>query len=327
LQAAMAGVGTFISVGKSLDQAIERVKRAEALGYDSTYVTHIAARDSLAVLMAYAAATERIKLGTGVLPIYSRTPVATAQTAATIDEFSGGRMVLGLGVSHQVTVENWYGTKLERPLKAMREYVGIVRACFRSEDPPEGEIFKSRFHFMGYESRADLPIYVAALSPKMLRLAGEIADGVMLWLCNPSYIRDVVVPEVRTGREKAGMPPDGFDVVAAVPSAVTDDKAAAYETMRADLLTYWSLPFYRAMIDRSGFGEDIAAFDDGMQAGDVERAKAAISDRFLDELTAIGSADDVRAGVERYGDAGATSPGVGAVPRTDFSATLEAAAP
>ena len=323
----MAGVGTFISVGKSLDQAIERVKRAEALGYDSTYVTHIAARDSLAVLMAYAAATERIKLGTGVLPIYSRTPVATAQTAATIDEFSGGRMVLGLGVSHQVTVENWYGTKLERPLKAMREYVGIVRACFRSEDPPEGEIFKSRFHFMGYESRADLPIYVAALSPKMLRLAGEIADGVMLWLCNPSYIRDVVVPEVRTGREKAGMPPDGFDVVAAVPSAVTDDKAAAYETMRADLLTYWSLPFYRAMIDRSGFGEDIAAFDDGMQAGDVERAKAAISDRFLDELTAIGSADDVRAGVERYGDAGATSPGVGAVPRTDFSATLEAAAP
>jgi alkanesulfonate monooxygenase SsuD/methylene tetrahydromethanopterin reductase-like flavin-dependent oxidoreductase (luciferase family) len=117
----MAGLGTFISVGKSLDQAVERVKRAEELGYDSTYVTHVAGRDSLAVLMAYAAETERIKLGTGVLPIYSRTPVATAQTAATIDELSDGRMVLGLGVSHQGTVENWYGTPLERPLKAMRE--------------------------------------------------------------------------------------------------------------------------------------------------------------------------------------------------------------
>src|SRR5438093_10843936 len=98
----MAGVGTFISVGKSLDQAIERVKRAEGLGYESTYVTHIAGRDSLAVLMAYAAATERLKLGTGVLPRYSRTPVATAQAAATIDELAGGRIVLGLGVPHQV---------------------------------------------------------------------------------------------------------------------------------------------------------------------------------------------------------------------------------
>jgi F420-dependent oxidoreductase-like protein len=323
----MAGVGTFISVGKSLDQAVERVKRAEALGYDSTYVTHIAGRDSLAVLMAYAAATERIKLGTGVLPIYSRTPVATAQTAATIDEFSGGRMVLGLGVSHQVTVENWFGAKLDRPLRAMREYVGIVRACFRGEDPPQGEIFECRFRFMGYEPRADLPIYVAALSPKMLRLAGEIADGAMLWLCNPSYIRDVVVPETKAGRERAGKSLDGFDIVAAVPSAVTDDKAAAYETMRGDLLTYWSLPFYRAMIDRSGFGDDIAAFDDAMQSGDPEKAKSAISDRFLDDLTAIGSADEVRAGVQSYAEAGATSPGIGAVPRTDFTATLEAAAP
>jgi F420-dependent oxidoreductase-like protein len=321
------GVGTFISVGRSLDQAVERVKRAEELGYESTYVTHIAARDSLAVLMAYAASTEKIKLGTGVLPIYSRTPVATAQTAATIDEFSNGRMVLGLGVSHQVTVENWYGVKLERPLKAMREYVETVRACFRGEDPPQGEIFDSRFRFMGYEPRADLPIYVAALSPKMLRLAGEIADGAMLWLCNPNYIRDVVVPEVRAGRERAGKSLDGFDVVAAVPSAVTDDKASAYATMRGDLVTYWSLPFYRAMIERSGFGEEIAGFDAGISAGDVEQAKAAISDRFLDDLTAIGPPEDVRRGIERYADAGATSPGVGAVPRTDFNATLEAAKP
>jgi alkanesulfonate monooxygenase SsuD/methylene tetrahydromethanopterin reductase-like flavin-dependent oxidoreductase (luciferase family) len=323
----MPGTGTFISVGKSLDQAIERVRLADRLGYESTYVTHIAARDSLTVLMAYAAASERIKLGTGVLPIYSRTPVATAQAAATVDEYSGGRMVLGLGVSHQVTVENWYGAKLERPLKAMREYAGIVRACFRGEDPPAGEIFHTRFRFMGYEPRPDLPIYVAALSPKMLRLAGEIADGAMLWLCNPNYIREVVVPEIRAGRERAGKSLDGFDVVAAVPAAVTGDKPSAYETMRSDLLTYWSLPFYRAMIERSGFGDDIARFDEAMQAGDFERAKAAISDRFLDDLTAIGSPEEVRAGIQRYADAGTTSPGIGAVPRTDFDTTLEAAKP
>jgi F420-dependent oxidoreductase-like protein len=321
------GRGTFISVGKSFDQAIERVRKAEQLGFDSAYVTHIAGRDSLSVLMAYAAVTDRMKIGTGVLPIYSRTPVATAQAAATIDEYSGGRMVLGVGVSHQVTVENWFQARIERPLKAMREYVQILRACFAGEDPPDGEIFRTAFRFMGYQPRADLPIYVAALSPKMLRLAGEIADGVMLWLCNPNYIRDVVVPEVRAGRERAGKQLDGFDIVAAIPSAVTDDPQSAYEVMRTDLITYWSLPFYRAMIERSGFGEDIAAFDAGMAAGDVEEARAGISDGFLGVLTAIGTADEVRAGVNRYGDAGVTSPCVGSVPRTDFTATLEAAAP
>jgi F420-dependent oxidoreductase-like protein len=321
----MAGLGTFISVGKSLPQAVERVQRAEELGYDSVYVTHIAGRDSLAVLMAYAAATERIKLGTGVLPIYSRTPVATAQQAATIDEFSGGRMVLGLGISHQVTVEGWYGAKIERPVTAMREYVQAVRAMFTGADPPANEYFPTQFRFMGYQPRPDLPIYIAALSPNMLQLAGEIADGAMLWLCNPSYIESVVVPEVRAGRERAGKSMDGFDVVAAVPSAVTDDREAAYETMRADLVTYWSLPFYRAMIERSGFGSDIAAFDTGIQAGDVEAAKRGISDDFLDSLTAIGTAEEVRAGLARYRDAGATSPCVGPVPRTDFETTLEAA--
>ena len=323
----MAGLGAFISAGRSLDDALRRVRKADELGYDSAYTTHIAGRDSLTLLMAYAAVSERIRLGTGVLPIYSRTPVATAQQAATIDEFSRGRMVIGLGVSHQVTVENWYGVELVKPIKAMREYVGIVRAAFLGEDPPDGEIFRSNFRFMGIQPRPDLPIYVAALSPKMLRAAGEIADGVMLWLCNPEYIREVVVPEVRAGRERAGKSMSGFDIVAAVPAAATDDRDAAYATMRSDLVTYFSLPFYRAMIERSGFAEDIAAFDAGMQAGDVERAKAAISDRFLEALTAIGSPQDVRAGVQRYADAGATSPCVGGVPGTDFEQMLDTAAP
>jgi F420-dependent oxidoreductase-like protein len=320
-------VGTFISVGRSLQDAVERVKRAESLGYDATYVTHIADRDSLTILMAYSAATERIRLGTGVLPIYSRTPVATAQQAATIDEYSGGRMVLGLGVSHQVTVENWYQSTVARPVRAMREYVAILRACFAGEDPQQGEIFRTAFHFMGYQPRADIPIYVAALSPRMLRLAGEVADGVVLWLCNPNYIRDVVVPEVRAGRERAGKDAGSFDIVAAVPSAVTDDKRATYDTMKGELVTYFSLPFYRAMIERSGFEADVAAFDTGMQGGDVDKAKAGISDGFLELLTAIGSEDEVRAGVARYADAGTGSPCVAPVSRTDFAATLEAAAP
>jgi alkanesulfonate monooxygenase SsuD/methylene tetrahydromethanopterin reductase-like flavin-dependent oxidoreductase (luciferase family) len=148
---------------------------------------------------------------------------------------------------------------------------------------------------------------------------------VILWLCNPNYIRDVVVPEVRAGRERAGRTLEGFTVVAAVPSAVTDDTAATYEAMRSELLTYFSLPFYRAMLERSGFGEDIAAFD--AASGDVAKMRAAISDGFLDVLTAVGDDAGVRAGVERYVEAGTTSPCVGPITGSDFDATLRAAAP
>jgi alkanesulfonate monooxygenase SsuD/methylene tetrahydromethanopterin reductase-like flavin-dependent oxidoreductase (luciferase family) len=321
------GVGTFISAGRSLETALQRVERAESLGYESVYTTHIAARDSLIVLAAYASRTERIKLGTGVLPIYSRTPVATAQAAATIDELSGGRMVLGLGVAHQVTVENWFGSTIGKPVKEMREYVGAVRAMFRGEEPPtSNERFPTRFRFMGYEPRPELPVYVAALSPAMLRLAGEIGDGVMLWLCNPDYIRDVVVPEVTKGRERAGKDLEGFDIVAAVPAAVTDDVDIAQASLRNDLIPYFSLPFYRAMIERSGYGDEIGAFDEAMRRGDTEAAAAAISARFLEQLAAVGSATDAEASVRRYMDAGANSPCLGGIPRTDFDVTLKALA-
>ena len=235
------GLGTFITAGRSLETALQRVELAERLGYESVYVTHIAARDSVTMLAAYAARSERVRLGTGVLPIYSRTPVATAQSFATLDEFSGGRAVIGLGVSHRPVVEGWYGQTIDKPLREMREYVGIVRAILRGEDPPQGERFRSGFHFMGYEVRAEMPIYVAALSPGMLRLAGEIADGVMLWLCNPDYVRDVVVPAIAEGRAKAGKDLEGFDVVAAVPAAVTAEPDEARARLRQELLPYFSL--------------------------------------------------------------------------------------
>ena len=152
------GIGAFIGTGRSLDRALERVRRAEELGYESAYVTHIAARDSLTVLTRYATVTERIKLGTGVLPIFSRTPASTAQTAATIDEISGGRMVLGLGVSHRVTVENWFDAEISKPVQQMREYAGIVRAILLGEEPPAGELFNSkggvRLHGLSASARA-----------------------------------------------------------------------------------------------------------------------------------------------------------------------------
>jgi F420-dependent oxidoreductase-like protein len=319
-------LGTFISVGRSLDTALDRVRLAEQLGYHSVYTTHLAGRDSLTLLAAYANASESIRLGTGVLPIYSRTPVATAQQAITIDEMSAGRLMLGIGVSHRVTVENWYGSEIRKPVAEMRDYVAVLRAVLAGEDPPESERFHTRFHFLGVQPRPELPIYVAGLSPKMLELAGEVADGVILWLCNPDYIRDVVVPHVREGRRKAGKGLDGFDIVAAIPTAVTDEVDGARATLRADLSPYFLLPFYRKMIERSGYEADIKLFDEAMERGDASAGAIAISDGFLENLAAIGPPDIAAAAVERYRDAGATSPCIGAIPGTDFTNALEALA-
>ncbi len=315
--------GCFVSTGRSLEQAIERVKLAESLGYEAAYVTHIAGRESLTVVTAYALATSRIRVGPGVVPIYTRTPATMAQTAATIDELSGGRLNLGLGVSHRPVVEGWHGQTIDRPVAEMREYASIVRAILRGEDPPAGEKWRTGFRLLGVEPRPRLPIYVAALSPAMLRLAGEIADGVLLWLCTPKYIEDVVIPEVRAGRERAGLTLEGFDVAPAVPAALTDDPDAVRATMRGELIPYFGLPFYRAMIERSGFGGEIAAYD--AAAGDLPAMQAAISDEFLAELAAIGDASEVRAGVERYRSAGASTPCVGPIGRTDVESTLSAA--
>jgi alkanesulfonate monooxygenase SsuD/methylene tetrahydromethanopterin reductase-like flavin-dependent oxidoreductase (luciferase family) len=222
-------------------------------------------------------------------------------------------------------VEQWHGQTIDRPVAEMREYVEIVRAILRGEDPPPGEKWQTTFHLAGLEPRPELPIFIAALSPGMLRLAGEIADGAILWLCNPSYIRDVVLAEVTKGRERAGKVLDGFEVVAAVPSALTDDKAGAYEAIRAALVPYFGLPFYRTMLERSGFAQDIQAFD--AAAGEFEQMRAAISDDFLDVLSAVGDEASVRAGIERYAEAGTTAPCVGPIAHTDFDATLRAAAP
>lgn len=318
--------GCFISAGKSLETAVARARLAEDLGYEQVFATHINGAESLTLLTAYALATERIRVGTGVVPIYTRTPATMAQTAATIAALSGDRLVLGLGVSHRPAVEAWYGQTIDKPLAETREYVGKLRAILSGDRPESGGKWPTGFALQPHLQRPDLPIYTAGLSPKMLALSGEIADGVVLWLCNPAYIRDVVVPSVREGRERAGKPLEGFDIVAAVPGAVVDDPAEAHATMRRDLLPYFGLPFYRAMIERSGFGDDIAAFDEAAARGDGEAMQAAISQAFIDQLCAIGDEDAVRAGLRRYAEAGATTPALGPVAGTDADAALRAGA-
>ena len=247
-----------------------------------------------------------------------------AQTAATVDDVSGGRFRLGLGMGHRITMGGWHGQQIGKPTAEMREYIGIVRAILAGDVPPTGQRWTSNFSFMGFTPRPDIPIYQAALSPAMLRLAGEIADGVVLWACPSQYVRDVVVPEVTAGRNRAGKPLEGFHILAAVPSAMSHDRATALAGVRNELHRYFGLPFYRAMFQAAGFADDVAAFD--AASPDVEAQKLAISERFIDHLCAIGDDAAVRDGVQRYRDAGVTNPVLTAILGTDFEPTLRAAA-
>lgn len=315
----MARLGCYLIPGRDLPTAVALAQRAEALGYASLWVTHGLGRDSFQVLQAYGAATTRIGLANGVVPIYPRHPVAMAQAALTLNEVTGGRFVLGLGVSHRPSMEGMLGLPLAAPLAVMREYVAVLRGALGAGSDFQGRHYRVRWSLALPARPPAPPIYLAALSRRMLELAGEIADGAVLWLCPPAYVRDVALPALARGRQRAGKPLEGFAIVAAVPLAVADDRAEALEAFRAELARYAALPFYRAMFEASGLGEALAAFD---RTGAVPAAMA-------EALGAVGDAAAARALVDAYRRAGVTLPAVRPVGFPDapwYRATLEAAA-
>jgi F420-dependent oxidoreductase-like protein len=310
-------LAAFVDAVKTLDESVARAKAAERLGVESVWLTQLPyARDAALVLAAYANATQRVRFGTGVLPIYTRHPTAMVQMAATLDELSGGRFILGLGVSHKVTVETMWGLHLEHPVEAMREYLDIVRTSLRDGGCAiDGKHFSAHWVYSA-PRRAEMPVMISALSPRMLELAGEQADGVVLWMCSPAYIRDHVVPAVKAGREKAGRTMEGFEIVAAISVCVTSDRPAALAVFRQTVQRYANLPFYRKVMDAGGFESQLA--------------EGVVSDEMMDELAGIGDEHQVRDAIRRYREAGVTLPGAGPFGghqgAAGFEATLEAAA-
>jgi len=312
-------LGCYISAGGDLNAALDQVRRAEKVGYESVWVTHGLSRDSFVLLSEYGHVAPRIGLGNGVVPIYPRHPVTMAQAALTLNETSGGRFRLGIGVSHAPSMTDMLGLPVTKPLTAMREYVAVLRGAFGKGADFEGTMYRAHWA-MGLPTRLPAPpILLATLSAKMCELAGEIADGAILWLCSPDYVRTVAIPAMERGRRRAGKTLDGFEIVAAVPLAVTDDPKSAMEAFRKELVRYLMLPFYRAMLEASGLGDGLKAFDrDGVVPESVARV-----------LGAIGDAAAARAYVQAYRQAGVTLPAVRPITFPDapwFGRTLEAAA-
>lgn len=305
-----------VAPGRSIARAVDRARLAEKSGYDSVWMSQLPnERDTSLVLAAYAAGTERVGLGSFVFPIYTRHPTAMVQMAATLDELCGGRFRLGIGVSHRVTVEGLWGLRLDHPVDAMREYLTIVRdSLTQGSASLQGAHFTARWAYSP-PRRADLPVLIAALMPRMLELAGELADGVALWMCSPRYIEREVLPRVQAGRERAGKTMDGFEIVAALDVSLTTNLEGACDVFRGRFERYASLPYYRSMLNASGFG-------DRLDRGEI-------SDAMLHELAGLGDERAVREAVRRYRDAGCTLPLVGPFAEHDgaagFEASLEAA--
>ncbi len=289
--------------------------------YDSLWVTHGAGRDALLTLSAYGHAAPRAGLGTGVIPIYPRHPVLLAQEALTLADLSGGRLRLGVGVSHHSSMVGGLGLDMGRPLEAMREYVAVLRAALSGKVEHAGPRYRATWQSTLPRLPAPPPILLAGLGRKMIELAGEIADGVVLWLCAPSYISDVAVPAARRGRERAGKSLDGFEIVAAVPAALTVDRAPGLALFKTELSRYLALPFYRAMLAESGFAAELAAWD-------RDPRPATVPDRLAGALAGIGDFRAIAAFVTAHREAGVTLPAIRPIAFPDaphYLPTIEAA--
>jgi F420-dependent oxidoreductase-like protein len=296
-------------------------QEAERLGFSVVWAAEAYGSDAPSMLAWIAGQTSRIDLGSGVMQIPARSPAATAMTAATIDTLSGGRFRLGLGVSGPQVSEGWHGVRFGRPLARTREYVEIVRMAlarqpvqYAGEHYPlplpggPGKVLRLGFH----PPRADIPIYLAAVGPRNLRLAGEIADGWLAVFFAPRHAGELL-GAVRAGREAAGRSMDSFDVVPTVPVVVGEDPAACAELVRLYAALYLGgmgsreQNFYHQLATRMGYGAAAREVQDLYLAKRHRDAAAAVPFEFLDSTSLLGPVDRIAGRMRAYAEAGVTT--------------------
>ena len=266
--------------GQTLQGMIESARSVEAAGLDSIWMANIFSFDAINALSVIGGATSRIKLGTAVVPTYPRHPVAMAQQALTAAAASNNRFTLGIGLSHKIVIENMFGMSYEHPAGHMREYLAVLMPLVRKEPATySGDEFKVanvQFDVPGADS---VPVVVAALGPRMLKIAGELADGTNTWMVGPRTMEDHIVKNLNAAAEAAGRPVPR--VVAGVPIGLTLKPDELKEQTARDLAIYGQLPSYRAMLDREG------------AAGPAD-------------IAVLGDENALRGGIQRFEDAGVT---------------------
>jgi F420-dependent oxidoreductase-like protein len=324
--------------GMGVDQDnVAVAQEADRLGYAVAWVAEAYGSDVPTVLAWIGALTERIHLGAAVMQVPARTPAMTAMTAATLDTLSGGRFRLGLGVSGPQVSEGWHGVPFAAPLGRTREYVDIVRMALRREtvaysgkhftlplpDGP-GKPLKLTIH----PPRTDLPLYLAAVGPRNLELAGEIADGWHAIFFSPEHSGEQVA-SVAAGRRRAGRgteldPLEGFDIAPSVPVVVADDVEAAADAIRPYAALYIGgmgsreQNFYNQLACRMGFEEAAGRVQDLYLAKRHRDAAAAVPFEFIDATSLIGPRARIADRIGRYAAAG-----VGTLSVAPFAGSLE----
>lgn len=264
-------IGMIIGSNQGLDDLVEQARACEAGGLHSVWLSHIFSFDALAAIAVIGREVPRIELGTAVVPIYGRHPVALAQLALTAQAACGGRLALGIGLSHQVVVETMWGLPFTKTAQHMGEYLSVlVPLVQEGRGSFQGEVFRVAAN-LAVPGASSFPVLVAALGPRMLRLAGEKADGTVTWMTGPATIASHVAPSIVKAAEEAGRAAPRVGV--GLPICVTTDIDGARERAARDFAIYGSLPSYRAMLDREG----AAGPADVALVGDEESVRAQVA--------------------------------------------------
>jgi F420-dependent oxidoreductase-like protein len=295
-------------------------QEADRLGFSCVWVAEAYGSDAPSMLAWIAGQTERIELGSAVFQIPARTPAMTAMTAATIDKLSGGRFRLGLGVSGPQVSEGWHGVRFAKPLARTREYVDIVNlALTRKVVEYDGEHYRlplpdgpgKPLKLILHPVRDHVPVYLAAVGPKNLELAGEIADGWLSVFFAPEYGEESLKP-IAAGRAKAGKTLDGFEVAASVPVVFGDDVEMCAELVRHYAALYVGgmgsreQNFYNALATRMGYGDAAREVQDLYLAKKHRDAAAAVPLEFIDRTSLLGPVERVAERLQAYKEAGVT---------------------
>jgi F420-dependent oxidoreductase-like protein len=310
-----------LGAGARPRESAQYVREAERLGFSVAWTAEAFSSDAVSLLGWLAAQTSRIDLGTAAMQIPARTPVMTAMTAATLDLLSEGRFRLGLGVSGPQVAEGWHGARFEKPLARTREYVDIVRMVLRRETVTyDGEHYRlplpdgpGKAIQLGMRPRRkQVPVYLAAVGPANIRLAGEIADGWLSIFFQPEFGQEFLA-ELRAGRERTGADLRGFDVVAAVPVATGGDLADCADRVRAFTTHYVGgmgsrrHNFYNRLMARTGFPVEAEQVQKLYLDGELRAATQAMPQEFLDRTALLGSTDRIADRLRAYAEAGVTT--------------------
>jgi len=303
------GLNTGYS-GGTISLPMELIREADRLGYHAVWTAEAYGSDAVSPLAWIGAQTERIHLGTAIMQMAARSPAMTAMTAMTLDQLSGGRMLLGLGASGPQVVEGWHGAGYARPLARTREYIEIVRRIFAREEPLtfEGEFYQLPYRGPGswglgkplkstLHGRADLPIYLAAIGPRNVQIAAELADGWLPIFFAPEFYEQAFSEAVAAGRARAARQgrAEAFDIAPAAAVVVGDDLAACWMQLKPMLALYIGgmgsrgRNFYHNLACRYGFEAAAGKIQESYLSGDRTGAVQAVPDALVDAVALCGS--------------------------------------